>query len=89
MQAAPFSVALSTKDSRVRAGRVANAVYFAAGETSTAVCSIAYAAIASAASILGGKALLLATIVFNVISTVVTTRTPIGDYGKALRALRS
>jgi hypothetical protein len=28
-------------------------------------------------------------IIFNVISTIVTTRNPTGDYGKALRALRS
>jgi hypothetical protein len=28
-------------------------------------------------------------IIFNAISTIVTTRNPTGDYGKALRALRS
>jgi hypothetical protein len=28
-------------------------------------------------------------IIFNVISTIVTTRNPTGDYGKALHALRS
>jgi len=28
-------------------------------------------------------------IIFNLISTIVTTRNPTGDYDKALRALRS
>ena len=60
-----------------------------AGETSTAICSIAYAAIAAAANIPGRKALLVAMIIFNLISTIVTTRNPTGDYDKALRALRS
>ena len=49
MQAAPFYVALSTKESRDQASGRAKAIYYAAGETSTAICSIAYAAIAAAA----------------------------------------
>jgi hypothetical protein len=89
MQAAPFYVALSTKESREQAGGRAKAIYYAAGETSTAICSIAYAAIAAAAKVPGGSMLLIAVIVFNAISTIVTTRNPTGDYGKALRALRS
>ncbi len=88
MQAAPFYVALSTKASRDQASPRAKAIYYAAGETSTALCSIAYAAIAAAASIPGAHSLLIAMILFNVISTIVTTRNPTGDYGKALRALR-
>ena len=43
MQAAPFYVALSTKESRERASGRAKAIYYAAGETSTAICSITYA----------------------------------------------
>jgi hypothetical protein len=89
MQAAPFYVALSTKNSRDQATGRAKAIYYAAGETSTAICSIAYAAVAAAAHIPGGQALLVAMIIFNAISTIVTTRNPTGDYGKALRALRS
>ena len=89
MQAAPFYVTLSTKDSREQAGRWAKAIYYAAGETSTAVCSITFAAVAAAANIPGSQTLLIGIIVFNAISTVVTTRNPTGDYGKALRALRS
>jgi hypothetical protein len=89
MQAAPFYVALSTKQSREQASGRAKAIYYAAGETSTAICSIAYAAVATAAGIPGGQALLVAMIIFNAISTIVTTRNPTGDYGKALRALRS
>jgi hypothetical protein len=57
--------------------------------TSTAICSIAYAAIAAAANIPGGQLLIVAIIVFNVISTIVTTRNLTGDHGKSLRALRS
>ena len=89
MQAAPFYVALSTKNSRDQATGRAKAIYYAAGETSTAICSIAYAAVAAAAHIPGGQALLVAMIISNAISTIVTTRNPTGDYGKALRALRS
>jgi hypothetical protein len=93
MQAAPFYVALSTKESRNHASGRAKAIYYAAGETSTAICSIAYAAIAAAANIPGAQALLAAMIIFNavstIVSTIVTTRNPTGDYGKALRALRS
>ena len=66
MQAAPFYVALSTKDSREQASGRAKAIYYAAGETSTAICSIAYAAIAAAANIPGGQLLLVAMIIFNV-----------------------
>jgi hypothetical protein len=57
--------------------------------TSTAICSIAYAAIATAANIPGGQLLIVAIIIFNVIPTIVTTRNPTGDYGKSLRSLRS
>lgn len=89
MQAAPFYVALSTKASREQVSGRAKAIYYAAGETSTAICSIAYAAIAAATNIPGGQLLLVVMIVFNLISTIVTTRNPTGDYGKAIRALRS
>jgi hypothetical protein len=48
-----------------------------------------YVAIAAAANIPGAHTLLIAMVVFNAISTFVTTRNPTGDYGKALPALRS
>ena len=89
LEAAPFYVTLSTKQSREKVGRRAKAFYYAAGETSTAIWSIAYAAIATIANIPGASILLIAMIVFNLISTIVTTRNPSGDYGRALRALRS
>jgi hypothetical protein len=54
-----------------------------------ASCSIGYAAIAAAINIPGGQLLLVAMMVFSVISTIVTTRNSTADYGKALRALRS
>ena len=89
MEAAPFYAALSTKESRERASSRAMPFYYVAGETSTAVWSIGYAAVATVANIPGASILLIVMIVFNAISTVVTTRNPNGDYGKALRALRS
>lgn len=89
MEATPFYVALSTKASREKAGRIAKAIYFSAGETSTAICSITFAAAATAAHIPGGQTLLMAMIGLNAVSTVVTARTPTGDYAKAIRALRS
>ncbi len=88
MEAAPFYVTLSTKESRERVGRRGRAFYFAAGETATAIWSIGYAAVATSANIPGASVLLIVMIVFNIISTIVTTRNPKGDYGKALRALR-
>jgi hypothetical protein len=45
LQAAPFYGTLSTNDSREHAGRWAKAIYYAAGETSTAICSIAVLAV--------------------------------------------
>ncbi len=50
---------------------------------------VAGATVAAAAHVPGGQPLLVAMIIFNAISTIVTTRNPTGDYSKALRALRS
>jgi hypothetical protein len=80
---------LVNQGSRAQAGRWAEAIYYAPGETSTAVCSIPFAAVAATASTPGSQTLLIATIVFTAISTALTTRNPTGDYDKALRALRS
>lgn len=51
MQAAPFYVALSTMESRKQVGGRAKANYYAAGQTSSAICSIAYAAIAAGTAV--------------------------------------
>jgi len=40
-------------------------------------------------SVARGNAYQLWGLIINVISTIVTTRNPTGDYGKALQALRS
>lgn len=88
MQAMPFYVTLSTKESRERASRLAKAVYHAAGETSTALCTLAASYYAAATHIPGGSLLFISMIGFNAVSTVITARTPKGDYAKALRALR-
>ena len=88
MEHMPFYVTLSTKESRERASRVAKAIYHAAGETSTAVCTLAASYYAAAAGIPGGRMLFIGMIGFNAVSTVITARTPKGDYAKALRTLR-
>lgn len=88
MEHMPFYVTLSTKESRERAGRIAKAVYHAAGETSTAFCTLVAAYYAAATQIPGGGLLFISMIGFNAVSTVITARTPKGDYAKALRALR-
>jgi hypothetical protein len=88
MEHMPFYVTLSTKESRERASRVAKALYHAAGETSTAICTLAAAFYAAATHTPGGSLLLISMIGFNAVSTVITARTPKGDYAKAMRALR-
>jgi hypothetical protein len=89
MSAMPTFSALTEKDSLRRASPVARALMFAAGETSTAVCSILSAWYCWRAGIPGGLVWLIVMVVFNAFSTVATARFPRGDYAKALSALRS
>jgi hypothetical protein len=56
--------------------------------TSTAICSIDNLAIAAHANILGVSCSWSRS-VFNIISTIVTTRKLTGDYGNSPRALQS
>ena len=58
----------------------------AGAETSTAICSIAFA-VAAATHVPGATSCFVAMVGFNAISTV-TARTPQGDHAKAIRALR-
>ena len=89
MSAMPFWSVVTSQDSMRAAAPWKKALMFAAGETSTAVCSIAAAYAAMIAGIPGGRTLFLATVAWNAVSTVVTARTPKGDYAKALRVLRT
>lgn len=88
MNVVPFFVLLTEKTSMARASNASRALMFAAGELSTTVCSIAAAWYASQQAIPGGNALLLFSIVWNIMATIATTLTPTGDYAKAIRALR-
>ena len=89
MSAVPFWSVVTDKDSMRAAAPWKKALMFAAGETSTAICSIAAAYAAMATGVSGGRILFLATVVWNAVSTVVVARTPKGDYAKALHALRA
>ncbi len=89
MSAMPFWSVVTDKDSMRAAAPWKKALMFAAGETSTAICSIAAAYAAMTTGVPGGKVLFGATVIWNAVSTVVVARTPKGDYAKALRVLRS
>lgn len=89
MQALPTFTAMTEKESMRRAGRGAKALMFAAGETSTAVCSTLAGWYAWQSGIPGGWYLFVVMIVFNAFSTVMTALVPRGDYAKAIRALRA
>jgi hypothetical protein len=89
MSAMPTFSAITEKDSMQRASPVARALMFAAGETSTAVCSILAAAYIWRSGIPGGFAWFIVVVVLNAFSTVITAMVPRGDYAKALKALRS
>lgn len=89
MSIAPFWSVITDKPSMRAAAPWRKAIMFAAGETSTAICSIATAYTATALHLSGGGPLLVFTLIWNAVSTVVTAITPKGDYAKALRALRA
>ena len=89
MSAMPFWSAVTDKSSMGGAAPWKKALMFAAGETSTAICSIAAAYAAMATGVPGSKVLFLATVAWNAVSAIVVARTPKGDYAKALRVLRT
>ena len=88
MSAAPFWSVVTDKGSMRAAAPWKKALMFAAGETSTAICSIGAAYAVMASGVPGGRILFLVTVIWNAVSTVVVARTPKGDYAKALRVLR-
>jgi hypothetical protein len=88
MSVLPFFTAMTAKESMQRASRWAKAAMFAAGETSTTVCSLAASFYAWRSGIPGGQALFFVMVVFSFFSTIVTAIGPRGDYTKARRALQ-
>jgi len=89
MNALPTFTVMTKKASMQQARPVAKALMFAAGETSTAICSIFAGWYAWQAGIPGGLVLFVVMVIFNLMSTVVTATIPRGDYNKAWRALRA
>src|SRR5262249_31342444 len=73
MSVMPFFTALTDRASLRQAGPVARAVMFAAGETSSTLCSLLAAWYAWRSGIPGGQTLFFATVVFCLVSTVVTS----------------
>lgn len=88
MSVLPMWSALTDKTSMRQVGRRAKAAMFAAGETSTTICSIAAAAIAWAAGAPGAHTVFTGSVVWAIAASVTVTVIPKGDYAKALRALR-
>jgi len=89
MAATPMFTAVSTKKSRASASRGALAAYYAAGETSTTVCTLLAAGAGLVAGIPGSLVLFIIAVVWVLIATVTTAIFPRGDYFKAREALRS
>jgi hypothetical protein len=88
MSVVPFFTVMTAKESMRRAQPWAKAAMFAAGETSTTICSLLAGLYAWRAGIPGGQVLFIVMVVFSVFSTIVTAILPRGDYTKARRALR-
>jgi hypothetical protein len=89
MSAMPTFTVMTEKTSMKKARPLARALMFAAGETSTTVCSILAGWYAWSKGIPGGLAFFIAMVVWNVASTFITARGPKGDYAKAIQALQS
>jgi len=87
MSAMPFFTVMTEKSSMAKAKPVARAVMFAAGETSSIVCSLAAGWFAGYERIPGGGILLIVAIVASLFA-IVSAFFPKGDYAKALGALR-
>ena len=67
MSAMPFWSAVTDQASMRAAAPWKKAVMFAAGETSTAICSVAAAYAAMATGVPGGRVLFLATVAWNAV----------------------
>jgi hypothetical protein len=89
MAATPMFTTVSTRRTRQAASRQALAAYYAAGETSTTICTALAALLAFLVGVPGGGIILAITIVWVLLAVVSTTFTPKGDYYKARQALRA
>ena len=89
MAATPMFTTVSTKRSRAAVGRQALAAYFAAGETSTTICTVLAALLAFLVGVPGGGVILVVAVVWVLLAVATTTFTPKGDYYKARQALRA
>lgn len=88
MAATPMFTTVSTRRSRQGASRMALAAYYAAGETSTTICTALAALLAFLVGVPGGGVILAIAIVWVLLAVATTTFTPKGDYYKARQALR-
>ncbi len=89
MSAMPTFTVMTEKTSMKKAWPLARALMFAAGETSTTVCSILVGWYAWSMGIPGGLVFFIAMVGLNVTATYITARLPKGDYAKAVQALQS
>jgi hypothetical protein len=87
MSILPMWSALTDKESMRNASGRAKAAMFAAGETSTTFFSVLAGACAAHAGLPAGRTVLVAVIVWSLISCVTVAVIPKGDYTKALVAL--
>jgi hypothetical protein len=88
MSVIPFFTVLTNKATMQTASPTAKALMFAAGETSTTVCSILAGLYAWLSGTPGGLILLIVAIVTGIFATIVTAKGPKGDYASALEVLR-
>lgn len=89
MAATPMFSTVSTRRSREAVGREALAAYYAAGETSTTICTVLAALLALLVGVPGGGIILAIAVVWVLVAVATTTVTPKGDYYKARQALRA
>lgn len=87
--ATPMFSTVSTRRSRTAASRTALAAYYAAGETSTTICTVLAAGAGLLAGVPGSPVIFVIAIVWVLLATVTTTLFPKGDYYKARQALRA
>lgn len=88
MAATPMFTTVSTRRSRESVGPRALAAYYAAGETSTTVCTALAAVLAYLLDVPGSGVLLVVVVIWVLLAVVTTAITPKGDYYKALHVLR-
>ena len=84
----PMFTAITEKDSMRRASPLARALMFAAGETSTILCTLLAGLYAWQSGVPGGLFFLIAAVLMSITGVISTSRMSRGDYAKALRALR-